>query len=279
MFDEPNIIDQFIKSYGIAVDSFKKKLETYIKIIQDNRVLMDSLFLAPKQQQSTPELVVAASTLLILSRGHLLSDNVELMYRYYIAKLNEMPQNFSDKIKTILEDTIKLEESSRRSSRATQTVVYSSSNTVPELENELVYLQKEMGELDKQSHPSQATSSVVSNFASATKKFFNSLKKQKTTIQKKMQSLMKKIEESEIKFAKSVKRITVETYRNTLASLFPSQSSSSSRTGGRKITKKLYKNKNKKKSKQRHYNYARKQSIKNKNKYIHKFIKTKKVKI
>ena len=91
---------------------------------------------------------------------------------------------------------------------------------------------------------------------------------------------MKKIEESEIRFAKSVKRITVETYRNTLSSLFLSPSTSSfSRTGGRKITRKLYKNKNKKKSKQRHYNYARKQSIKNKNKYIHKFIKTKKVKI
>jgi hypothetical protein len=136
-----------------------------------------------------------------------------------------------------------------------------------------------MDKLDNQLQPSQATSSVFGEIASATKKFFNSLKKEKTTIQKKMQSLMKKIEESEIKFAKSVKRITVETYRNTLASLFPSQSSSSSRTGGRKITRKLYKNKNKKKSKQRHYNYARKQSIKNKNKYIHKFIKTKKVKM
>ena len=158
--------------------------------------------------------------------------------------------------------------------------IESDSDAVPELENELVYLQKEMDKLDNQLQPSQATS-MVGNFASATKKFFNSLKKQKTTIQKKMQSLMKKIEESEIKFAKSVKRITVETYRNTLASLFfnPSSSSSSSRTGGRKITRKLYKNKNKKKSKQRHYNYARKQSIKNKNKYIHKFIKTKKVKM
>ena len=288
MFDEPNIIDQFIKSYGIAVESFIQKLETYIKIIQDNRVLMDSLFPAlnaPTPQLST-ELTVAAALLRFSRTTNHLSVNVELMYRYYIEKLEAMPQKFSDKIKNILEDTIKLEESRRRSSRATQTVVPSGSDAVPEFENELAHLQREIDKLDKKIQTSQATqvdastTSMVGKIASATKKFFNSLKKEKTTIQKKMQSLMKKIEESEIRFAKSVKRITVETYRNTLSSLFLSPSTSSfSRTGGRKITRKLYKNKNKKKSKQRHYNYARKQSIKNKNKYIHKFIKTKKVKI
>ena len=91
---------------------------------------------------------------------------------YYIEKLEAMPQKFSDNIKKILEDTIKLEESSRRSSRQTQNVVSSGSDAVPELENELVYLQKEMDKLDNQLQPSQATS-MVGNFASATKKFFN----------------------------------------------------------------------------------------------------------
>jgi hypothetical protein len=276
MFDEPNIIDQFIKSYGIAVESFKQKLETYIKIIDVNKDLMDNLFPAPQAPIQLSTELTAAVSLLTISRPIKLSDNVVLMYRYYIAKLNEMPKTFSDNIKKILEDTIKQEETIRRSSRERQSVVPSTSDAVPELENELAHLQREMDKLDKKTQPSEQTSSVVGKIASATKKFFNSLKRDKAKIQIKMQSLMKKIEESEIKFAKSVKRITVETYRNTLKTLFPSQSS---RTGGRKITRKLYKNKNKKKSKQRHYNYARKQSIKNKNKYIHKFIKTKKVKM
>ena len=259
MFDEPDIIDQFIKSYDSAVQLFKKKLETYKTIVFSNKELIDLLIQPPSSES--------------------VADKVKAKYDEYITHLDVMPNAFSEKIRKMLEELESIERNKRQQpKRGGIVITYAQQNDdIPDITNKIEELRYQLNVMERQPTTVQKTT-FIGTIISAGKTFVKSLNKKKKKIQLEIQSLMKKLEEKEIKFSKDIKRFTAETYNNTLNKLFPESRPGSSRRGGKKTIKKN-KIKIKRQTKHKYYRNNKKQSNKHKHKNICKYIKTKKIKI